>query len=245
MRPEHRIVIAEADAAHASRIAEFLKREGFETDVAGSYESFMRSLEEAPSLALVASSLSNRTATEVLRALRFEARYRRLPVIILGNKDDEVDRVVAFELGADDYVVKPLSLRELSLRVRAILRRARSVSARGQSARKRLGPITIDSDNHEVRVGGEPITLTPLELRLLDHLLSAPGEVHSRQVLIETVWKRSGEEITRVVDTAVKRLRRKLGAAGELIETVRGVGYRARAPREEIGSVSLSVSAAE
>jgi two-component system phosphate regulon response regulator PhoB len=245
MRPEHRIVVGTEDAAEAGRLAEFLTREGFEVDVAQSYELLMRALEEATSLALVASSLSNRTATEVLRSLRYQARYRRLPVIVLGSEDDEVDRVVAFELGADDYVAKPPSLRELSLRVRAILRRAQSTANGTPSSRKRLGPISIDPENHEVRLGGKPITLTPLELRLLDHLLSTPGEVHRRQVLIETVWERSGDETTRVVDTAVKRLRRKLGDAGELIETVRGVGYRARAPREGATSMSLSVGAAE
>ncbi len=96
-----------------------------------------------------------------------------------------------------------------------------------------------------MRVDGDPITLTPLELRLLDHLLSSPGEVHSRQALVETVWERSGDEVTRVVDTAVKRLRRKLGEAGEVIETVRGVGYRANAPRRATSASVVEVSAAE
>jgi len=143
---------------------------------------------------------------------------------MLTAKSEEVDRVVGFELGADDYVSKPFSPRELMLRVRAILRRARPSD--GPSSIMRQGLLELDLDRHRCAVEGEPIDLTAKEFKLLTTLMNRPGHVMSRQRLLDTVW---GSQITvteRTIDTHLKRLREKLGPAGDLIETVRGVGYR-------------------
>jgi two-component system, OmpR family, phosphate regulon response regulator PhoB len=143
-------------------------------------------------------------------------------------KGDEVDRVVGFELGADDYVVKPYSLRELLLRIDAVLRRLTPAAQAGAAARGSLvfGKLRVDRDAHRVWVDEEEVTLTALELRLLSTLLERRGRVQSRPALLDDVWGMSGEVTTRTVDTHVKRLREKLGGAGPYIETVRGVGYR-------------------
>jgi two-component system phosphate regulon response regulator PhoB len=228
MRAEHRIVIAEDDATIAQDLATTLRKEGFEVDVAADYGQFS-SILDSLSLALVSSKFGNRSANDILRRLRFEPRLRRIPVVVLAEKDDEIDRVVAFELGADDYVVKPLSVRELSLRLRAILRRTWPVAQkRVGPVKRRIGPIVVDATNHDVRVDGRRVRLTTLELRLIDHLAKAPGRVFTREELVEDVWKQPKESVTRVVDTAVKRLRRKLGARGRFVQTIRGVGYRLR-----------------
>jgi two-component system phosphate regulon response regulator PhoB len=145
--------------------------------------------------------------------------------VMVTAKGDEVDRVVGFELGADDYVVKPYSLRELLLRVEAVLRRAAppATGARGVMV---FGKLRLDRDAHRVWVDEQEVTLTALELRLLATLLERRGRVQSRPSLLDDVWGMSGEVTTRTVDTHVKRLREKLGDAGLYIETVRGVGYR-------------------
>ena len=140
-------------------------------------------------------------------------------------KGDEVDRVVGFELGADDYVVKPYSVRELLLRVDAVLRRAAPATSAAPGALV-FGRLRVDRDAHRVWVDDEEVTLTALELRLLSTLLERRGRVQSRPALLDDVWGMSGEVTTRTVDTHVKRLREKLGSAGPYIETVRGVGYR-------------------
>ena len=150
----------------------------------------------------------------------------RLPVIMLTARTDEVDRVVGFEVGADDYVPKPFSPRELVLRVEAILRRTIPAVEVGPQVIA-LGDLVIDVPAHRVEVKGEEILLTALEFRLLLDLASRAGRVQSRDALLERVWGYSPDVETRTVDTHVKRLREKLGAGAAHIETVRGVGYRA------------------
>jgi len=182
---------------------------------------------EAPSLVLLDVGLPDVSGTDVLRRLRRENQTRLLPVIMVTARQEEVDRVVGFELGADDYVTKPFSPRELVLRVQAVLRRARES---GDSGGERLvaGPLEIDVPRHMVSVRGESVLLTALEFRLLLDLARRRGRVQNRDDLLERVWRYPGGVETRTVDTHVKRLREKLGEAGDWIETVRGVGYRLR-----------------
>jgi two-component system phosphate regulon response regulator PhoB len=182
---------------------------------------------ESPALVLLDVGLPDISGTDVLRRLRREQPTRQLPVILVTARQEEVDRVVGFELGADDYVTKPFSPRELVLRVQAVLRRARDL---GATVGERLvaGPLEIDVPRHLVSVHGESIPLTALEFRLLLDLARRRGRVQNRDDLLERVWRYPGGVETRTVDTHVKRLREKLGAAGEWIETVRGVGYRLR-----------------
>ena len=162
--------------------------------------------------------------TEVCRQLRSDPTLRELPVLMLTAKSEEVDRVVGFELGADDYVTKPFSPRELTLRVQAILRRSRTPASTDSVLEH--GQLQLDAERHRCHVDGGAVSLTAKEFRLLQTLMARPGRVMSRQRLLDEVW---GSDITvteRTIDTHLKRLREKLGAAGDLIETVRGVGYR-------------------
>jgi two-component system phosphate regulon response regulator PhoB len=147
--------------------------------------------------------------------------------MILTARGEEVDRVVGFELGADDYVVKPFSPRELVLRAKTILRRGQSKSKQVQLKENlRSGDLEIDIPRHRVSVKGKEIVLTPMEFKLLTILLERRGRVQSREQLLSDVWNIEADVTTRTVDTHVKRLRQKLGKAGDVLETIRGLGYR-------------------
>src|SRR6185312_8007157 len=162
------------------------------------------------------------SGVEICRRLKGDATTKDVPIVMVTAKGDEVDRVVGFELGADDYVVKPYSLRELLLRIDAVLRRRAPAPAGAGRGLLLFGQLRVDRDAHRVWVGEEEVTLTALELRLLSTLLERRGRVQSRPALLDDVWRMSGEVTTRTVDTHVKRLREKLGSAGAYIETVRG-----------------------
>ena len=180
---------------------------------------------ETPDLIVLDVMLPALSGMEVARLIRQDEKTRRIPILMLTARGDEVDRVVGFEIGADDYVVKPFSPRELVLRIQAILRR----EAEEDSAKPlAFGPLIIDLGGHTVRLKGKEITLTATEFKLLHRMARRPGRVFGRDQLLSEVWGYGGEVETRTVDTHVKRLRAKLGSSGEWIETVRGVGYRFR-----------------
>jgi two-component system phosphate regulon response regulator PhoB len=167
------------------------------------------------------------SGTDVCRAVKNDPATRNVAVLILTAKGSEIDRVVGFELGADDYVVKPFSVRELALRIQAILRRQQTATESSSGTRAvEFGKLRIDRDAHRVWVAGDEAPLTALEFRLLCLLFDRRDRVQSRAALLDDVWGVSSELETRTVDTHVKRLREKLGDAGSYIETVRGVGYR-------------------
>jgi DNA-binding response OmpR family regulator len=147
------------------------------------------------------------------------------PVIFLTARDDEIDRVLGLELGADDYVTKPFSPRELVARVKALMRRAAGPPDGGRV--RQLGPVTVDPARRLALVGGAPVTLTPTEFDLLNHLMSRPGRVFTREELLASVWGYAAHAGTRTVDVHVAQVRGKLGDAARLIRTVRGVGYTA------------------
>jgi two-component system phosphate regulon response regulator PhoB len=168
---------------------------------------------------------------EVCRRLKSDPTLREIPVIMLTARSEEIDRVVGFELGADDYVTKPFSVRELTLRVQAVLRRSpKLVPATGpepeSGAEFVFGRLRVDRSAHRTWVDGEEIPLTPLEMNLLWTLYQRRGRVQTRGTLLDEVWEASPENNTRTVDTHIKRLREKLGLAGTYVETVRGIGYR-------------------
>jgi two-component system phosphate regulon response regulator PhoB len=150
---------------------------------------------------------------------------RRIPVLMLTAKGDEIDRVVGFEIGADDYVVKPFSVRELLLRIRAILRRAEP-TAPDSAGEISFGRLRIDPQAFRAWIDEDEVTLTALEFKLLATLLARRGRVQTREQLLQDVWGIQASVTTRTVDTHVKRLRQKLGPAAAYIETLRGVGYR-------------------
>ena len=184
--------------------------------------------ESAIDVVLLDIMLPGMSGLEVCRTLKGNPRTREIPVIMVTARGEEIDRVVGFELGADDYVVKPFSVRELLLRLRAVLRRgALPPEEAGPPTQIRFGKLAIDVGAHRVWVNGEEVALTPLEFKLLCTLFDRRNRVQSRGVLLDDVWGASQENMTRTIDTHVKRLREKLGAeVGAYVETVRGVGYR-------------------
>jgi two-component system phosphate regulon response regulator PhoB len=188
--------------------------------------------EERPDLVLLDLMLPDISGNEVCKSLKRSEATAGIPVMMITAKGEEIDRVLGFELGADDYVVKPFSVRELMLRVQAILRRN---SAAAPQSHATFGQLRIDREAHRVWVGEPEITLTALEFRLLLALFDGRNRVQTRTVLLDGVWGIDAEVTTRTVDTHVKRLRQKLGGAGDYIETIRGVGYRfADSPGEAV-----------
>src|SRR5437016_341772 len=181
-----------------------------------------------PDLVLLDLMLPGLPGTEICRRLKSGPRDRQIPVIIVTARGQEPDRVRAFELGADDFVTKPFSVRELMLRVRAVLRRGSPAGP--EQLRHRVGPVRIDEIAHRAYVDGNEIELTALEFKLLATLMARAGRLQTREVLLRDVWQLSGDQHTRTVDTHVKRLREKLGEGRDLIETVRGAGYRMSDP---------------
>ncbi len=211
-----------------------LRREGYATRTATNGRDALAAAAQSPipDLVVLDLMLPDMPGTEVCRRLRGGEATRALPILMLTAKGDEIDRVVGFEVGADDYVTKPFSVRELLLRIGAILRRAQH--EQGDAATVQFGRLVLDHDAHRVWVDGEEVALTALEFRLLGTFLSRRGRVQSRETLLSDVWGMSPEVTTRTVDTHVKRLREKLGPGGAYIETLRGVGYRFRdAPDDE------------
>jgi len=184
---------------------------------------------QRPDLILLDWMLPDIAGTEVCKRLRRDSSTQTIPIMMITAKSEEIDRVVGFELGADDYVVKPFSPRELVLRIGAVLRRASPVEAPPPTERIVLGVLEIDVPRHSVTVEGQPVDLTALEFKLLYDLASRLGRVQTRDALLERVWGYAPGIETRTVDTHVKRVREKLGAARDYIETVRGVGYRMQA----------------
>ncbi len=203
-----------------------LRRGGYRTRSAYTGEDALRSAEQAPrpDLVLLDLMLPDIPGTEVCRQIRANEGTRAIPVLMLTAKGEEIARIVGFEAGADDYVVKPFSVRELMLRIQAILRRVHHEDrVNGVS---RFGILEVDPDAHRVLVNGRSVTLSALEFRLLNTFLESQGRVQTREMLLDKVWDIHAEIQTRTVDVHVKRLRTKLGAAGDYIRTLRGVGYR-------------------
>lgn len=180
--------------------------------------------EHHPDLVLLDIMLPDMPGTEVCKLLKADPQTRDIPVVMLTARGEEVDRVVGFELGADDYVVKPFSVRELLLRIHAILKRGQGEVETPPTIE--FGTLRIDTSAHRVWVDGAELELTALEFRLLVTLYERRNRVQTRTRLLDDVWGIEAEITTRTVDTHVKRLREKLGSARDYIETVRGVGYR-------------------
>ena len=225
------IMVVDDEADIVDTLVYNLQQAGFRTRSARNGAEALNLAKERPEpdLVLLDLMLPDMAGTEVCRQLRGADSTRRVPVIMLTAKDDEIDRVVGFEVGADDYVTKPFSVRELMLRIRAVLRRASDNVPTETRKKLTFGMLSMDLDAHQVWVEGEEIVLTALEFRLLTTLLERKGRVQTRTTLLEDVWGIHADITTRTVDTHVKRLREKLCAAGDYLETIRGVGYRLRA----------------
>ena len=203
-----------------------ISREGYEVICASSLSEGRQELESASfTLLLLDLMLPDGSGLDLCRELKQDKSLSSMPVIILTAKDDEVDKVVGFELGADDYVTKPFSVRELILRVKAVLKRGERKSD-NMEVQRQFGELKIDVDSHEVFVNDEQVSLTALEFKLLRQLVDRRGRVQSRDQLLSDVWGYSSDVTTRTVDTHIKRLREKLGGMGKYVQTIRGVGYK-------------------
>ena len=223
------VLIVEDDADVVRVARAYLERDGFVVAVESDGEAGLRrALADAPALVVLDWMLPRMSGLEVLRELR---RERTTPVILLTARTDELDRVIGLEVGADDYVTKPFSPRELVARVRAVLRRSEA-AAQGAAMPDadevvEHGPLRLDVGRRVAAVDGQSLSLTTLEFELLLAFARAPGRVFSRDALIERVWGPDFEGVDRVVDVHVSNLRQKLAAVGGegLLRTVRGVGY--------------------
>jgi len=195
------------------------------TSAADGATGLAKAREENPALIILDLMLPKMPGLEVCKILKTDPATHHIPILMLTARAEEIDRVVGLEFGADDYVVKPFSPREVVLRIKAILRRG---AAEQNDDRLTAGPITIDPARHRVSVHGKQVDLTSLEFRLLRTLMQRRGRVQERDRLLNDVWGYESVIDTRTVDTHVRRLREKLGKGGDVIETVRGFGYRLR-----------------
>jgi two-component system phosphate regulon response regulator PhoB len=226
------VLIVEDEKDLATVLSYGFRQAGFDVVTAASGEVALRAArEERFDLVLLDLMLPGVSGTEVCKRLKQAPETAEVPVIMVTAKGEEIDRVVGFELGADDYVVKPFSVRELVLRARAVLRRTEGSAASGDAIR--FGVLRVDRAAHRVWVEDAEVALTALEMKLLLLLYDRRGRVLGRDRLLDDVWGEHVDVTTRNVDTHVKRVRDKLGAAGIYIETVRGVGYRFRGAPDE------------
>jgi len=207
-----------------------LRQAGWETAHAASgAEALTRARSMRPQVIVLDLNLPDVSGTDVCRLLRADPSTRDIPILMLTARTSEQDRIAGLELGADDYLGKPFNVRELVLRVDSVAKR-RGEGEKPAAGRLAAGPIELDVDAHLAYVDGQELPLTLQEFRLLAYLVQGKGRVRTRDELLADVWNTSPELETRTVDTHVKRLRDKLGPAGEIIETVRGLGYRIRQP---------------
>jgi len=225
MSQDNRILVVDDEEDILNLLDYTLSRAGFDVLTAtDGPEAIEMATSKAPSLIVLDIMLPGMDGTDVLKRLKDKDVTRRIPVIMLTAKGDEIDKIVGLELGAEDYVTKPFSPREFILRVKAVLKRAGGEPIEEKTISHK--EITIDISRHRVHVEGEPISLSSKEFKLLRKLMTSSGRVLSRDGLLDSVWGEDCYVTPRTVDTHIRRLRAKLMAAGKYIETVRGVGYR-------------------
>ena len=199
--------------------------EGFKVFTSPDGEEALSNIKKVlPDVLILDLMLPGVSGLDVCKSIRADDDIKDMSIIMLTAKGEEIDRVIGFELGADDYVTKPFSVRELILRVKVLLKKQRESLV--QNKLVTFGPIRIDLDAHELKINDKEIVLTALEFKLLQHLVKRKGRVQTREQLLGDVWGYSAEVTTRTVDTHIKRLREKLGNTSEYIQTIRGVGYR-------------------
>jgi DNA-binding response OmpR family regulator len=220
------IALVEDELDLAKLTVTALSKEGFRVQTFPDAGSFLRTLEKTPpDLILLDLMLPDVNGMDVCRILRRNEAWQSIPVIMVTAKGGETDRVLGLELGADDYLVKPFSARELAARIRAVLRRGRT-----EASPRRLsiggGAIEMDSERFEVRLAGKTVELTTTEFKLLYLLASAPGRVFTRDQILDHLWGREKIVLDRTVDVHVKNLREKLGGAARFLKNIRGMGYK-------------------
>lgn len=222
-----KILIVEDDK-HILKLVKYnLEKAGFGCKTSITGEGVLEILDKQPiDLIILDIMLPKMDGLETCKQIKQEPKFAKIPVIMLTAKGEEVDKIVGFELGAEDYVVKPFSPRELILRVKAILKRVKPDEKETEKDILGFDKINVDISRHKVTVDKKQVDLTQIEFKLLVTFIKRKGRVQSRDKLLEDVWDIAADVTTRTVDTHIKRLRQKLGKQGKFIETVRGVGYR-------------------
>jgi DNA-binding response OmpR family regulator len=219
------VAVVDDDTDIAELLSLHLKRAGIRVKGFGDAESFYRFLQQGtPDLVLLDLMLPDADGMEICKFMRRNDRLAPVPVIMISAKADEVDKVLGLEIGADDYITKPFSPKEVVARVKAVLRR--SEHATPGTRNMVVGVLTIDTGKHEVLIEGRPLEVTPVEFRILECLASKPGWVFSRERILDFLWGHEKVVSERTVDVHIRHLREKLGAASDLIRNVRGAGYR-------------------
>lgn len=202
-----------------------LKKEGFKVETASDGESAIKNIRlKVPDLLVLDVNMPGMSGMDVCKLLRSENRTADVPIIMLTARDDEIDRVLGLEFGADDYITKPFNTRELVLRIKSVLKRVYAPPEKKDQFQ--YGCLSVNLANHAVMVKNEEVALTLTEFKLLARLIESPGKIKPRDVLLEQIWEYGDGVFSRTIDTHIQRLRSKLKDAGEYIETVRGVGYR-------------------
>ena len=224
---KNRILIVEDEPAIAEVLEYNLVKEGYRVDVEYRGDTALEAIRhKPPDLVILDLMLPGLDGLELTRILRRDARTDQIPLLMLTAKGEEVDRIVGLELGADDYITKPFSPREVVLRVKAVLRRGKGTEETAETLE--VGDIRVDVAGHRLFLKEQEIPLTATEFRLLTILMERRNRVQTRESLLTDVWRYSEDVDSRTVDTHIRRLRRKLGPEADRIETVVGVGYRLR-----------------
>jgi two-component system, OmpR family, phosphate regulon response regulator PhoB len=222
-----KILVIEDDKDIAELMSYNFRQEKISSEICFSGASGLaKARKTLPDLIILDLMLPDLGGLEICKALKADPKTQGIPVLMLTAKGEEVDRIVGFEVGADDYLTKPFSPRELTLRVKAILRRLKDREWSEARSMQSFGLLHLDPSKFQVKVDKEEVRLTALEFKLLQYLLSSKGRVATRDMLLDQVWGYDAALTTRTVDTHIKRLREKLGRAGDYIETIRGIGYR-------------------
>lgn len=226
--PPKRILVVDDEPDVTELLKYQLDQAGYRCEILNDPLAFVgRSREFKPDLIILDIMMPELSGIQLCRIARSDPSMRAIPIIFLTARGEAEDRVKGLEVGADDYIPKPFSIKELVLRVGNVLKRGQEPSEQGVASRIEIGGVVIDQELHEVQVDGRGVTLTATEFRLLKLLMERKGRVQSRENLLVNVWHYDSDIETRTVDTHVRRLREKLGPCAHLIETVRGVGYRA------------------
>jgi two-component system phosphate regulon response regulator PhoB len=226
---DEKILLIEDDSDISELVQYNLEREGYKVYASGDGEiGLSQAMALKPDLIILDLMLPGLDGLSVCRKLRANSQTNDIPIVMLTAKGEESDVVIGLEMGADDYVAKPFSPKELIARIRAVLRRPRTAQTQAAEGRRTVGPVTIDPERHEVWLNGTPLALTLAEYRLLSALTSRPGRVFTREQLLEKITGGEAYVIDRNVDVHVRAIRKKLGGEAEFILTVRGVGYKCR-----------------
>ncbi len=227
--PPETILLIEDDSDISELVQYNLKREGYKIHTAMDGDNGLsQAIALEPDLIVLDLMLPGLDGLSVCRQIRSHPATRETPIVMLTAKGEESDVVIGLEMGADDYVTKPFSPKELLARVRAVLRRQKSTPQVGSNGHRIVGPITLDLERHEARLHGEPLVLTLAEYRLIATLIQKPGRVYTREQLLEKISGADTHVIDRNVDVHIRSIRKKLGDEADFIITVRGVGYKCR-----------------